>query len=173
MNTRRLFFALWPDMRQRDSLRDVIGSVAKTVEGTPTDRRNWHVTLAYVGVFPEQRIPILFEKTAAIDIEPFHLHFDRMEFWPRQKIAAICAQTVPPELQRLVEALKEAIASVGVPVEDRNYRPHITAVRNTRHFATERLALRATTEWSGFELMESISGPGGAMYRPLKQSLTD
>jgi hypothetical protein len=42
-------------------------------------------------------------------------------------------------------------------------------VRNARPFATERLAQRAMTEWSGFELVESVSGPGGAAYSLLKQ----
>ena len=57
METKRLFFALWPDHRQRERLRDVISPVAKTVEGRAVDRRNWHVTLAFIGRFPESRIP--------------------------------------------------------------------------------------------------------------------
>jgi len=42
-------------------------------------------------------------------------------------------------------------------------------VKNARTFSTERLAQRATTEWSGFELVESISEHGAVTYRPLKQ----
>ena len=169
MNTRRLFFALWPDNRQRDRLRDVVNSVAKTVEGRPVDRRNWHVTLAFIGIFPEERIPILHEKASEIVMEPFRLGFDRLEFWPRPKIAALCAQTVPPELQAVVDALSGVLSDVGIRPEDRNYRPHMTVVRNARQFPTERLTQRMTTEWSSFELMESVSGPGGASYSPLKQ----
>ena len=172
MSTRRLFFALWPDARQREALRDPINSVAKTVEGRPVDRRNWHVTLAFIGRFPEDHIPVLQEKAGEIAMQPFRLHFDRLEFWPRPKIAALCSQNVPPELQAVVDSLQAAITSVGVRVEDRNFRPHITAVRQARHFATERLARRATTEWSSFELMESVSGAGGVSYRPLKQPFT-
>ena len=59
MVNKRLFFALWPDDRQREQLRDVINSVAKTVEGRPVDRGNWHVTLAFIGDFPEERVPDL------------------------------------------------------------------------------------------------------------------
>jgi 2'-5' RNA ligase len=58
---------------------------------------------------------------------------------------------------------------LGLKPEDRTYRPHITVVRNARPFTTDRLTQRATTEWSGFELMESVSGPGGVSYVPLKQ----
>ena len=85
MNTKRLFFALWPDHRQRDRLRDVVGSVAKTVEGQVVDRRNWHVTLAFIGAFPENRIPYLLERAAEIKVEPFRLNFDRLEYWPRPR----------------------------------------------------------------------------------------
>jgi len=169
MNTKRLFFALWPDHRQRERLRDVVGSVAKTVEGRAVDRRDWHVTVAFVGPFPENRVPYLLERAAQIEVEPFRLNFDRLEFWPRPKVASLCAATVPPELQRLVDALNGVLLDLGLKPEDRNYRPHITVVRNARAFPTERLTQRVTTEWSSFELVESVPVPGGVNYVPLKQ----
>lgn len=169
MNTRRLFFALWPDNRQRDRLRDVVNSVAKTVEGKIVDRRDWHVTLAFVGAFPENRVPYLLERAAEIDVEPFRLIFDRLEFWPRPKVASLCAATVSPDLQALVDSLNNVLLDLGLTPEDRTYRPHITIARNARPFMTERLAQRSVTEWSGFELVESVPVPGGVHYVPLKQ----
>ena len=169
MNTKRLFFALWPDHRQRDRLREVITSVAKTVEGRAVDRRNWHITLAFIGAFPEHRVPYLLEKAAEIKVEPFRLNFDRLEYWPRPRVASLSAAMVPPELQALVDALNGIIADLGIKREDRNYRPHITVVRNARAFTTERLTQRVITEWSSFELMETESRPGGVSYIPLKQ----
>jgi 2'-5' RNA ligase len=169
VSTKRLFFALWPDNRQRDRLRDVINSVAKTVEGRAVDRRGWHVTLPYIGEFEESRIPELQELASRIEVEPFRLGFDRLEFWARPKVACLVAATVPTELEQLVASLNRVLREVGVTPEDRTYRPHITVVRNARTFATERLTQRATTEWSSFELMESQSGPGGVSYIPLKQ----
>ena len=169
MNTRRLFFALWPDHRQRERLRDVINSVAKSVEGQPVDRRNWHVTLAFIGAFPEHRVPFLLERAAKIQVEPFRLNFDRLEYWPRPRVASLTAATVPAELQALVDALNSVLRDAGIEPEERVYRPHITVVRRARAFTTERLAQRTSTEWSSFELMESVSGPGGVSYVPLKQ----
>jgi len=169
VNTRRLFFALWPDNRQRDRLRDVIKPVAEVVEGRPVDRRNWHVTLAFIGPFPEHRVPVLLERANAVQVEPFRLIFDRLEYWPRPRIAALCAVTVPPEMQALVDSLNGIMSDLGLKPEDRIFRPHITAVRNVRPFQTDRLTQRATTEWSGFELVESVPGPGGVSYVPLKQ----
>ena len=169
METKRLFFALWPDHRQRDRLRDVITPVAKTVEGRMVDRRNWHVTLAFIGTFPANRVPYLLERAAEIEVEPFRLNFDRLEFWPRPRVASLVAATVPPELQQLVDRLNGIMADLGLNPEDRTYRPHITVVRNARTFPTERLAQRATTEWSSFELVESITDPRGVIYHTLKQ----
>jgi len=169
VDTKRLFFALWPDHRQRDRLRDVINSVAKTVEGRAVDRRNWHVTLVFIGTFPAHRVPYLLERAADVEVEPFRLTFDRLEYWARPRVASLSAATVPPELQALVDALNRIVLDLGLTVEDRVYRPHITVVRNARAFTTERLSQRTTTEWSRFELMESRSGPQGVSYDPLKQ----
>lgn len=169
MASKRLFFALWPDDRQRDRLRDVINSVAKTVEGKAVDRRSWHITLAYIGEYPEEQIPDLQARAREIEVKPFTLSFDRLEYWPRPKIACMVGPTVPAELEALVLDLHGLMQDVGLVPEDRTYRPHITVVRNARAFTAERLSQRTATDWSGFELIESVGGPGGASYRPLKQ----
>ena len=169
MSNKTVFFALWPDHRQRDRLRDVINSVARTVEGRMVDRREWHVTLVYVGDVPENEIADLQERASRIQVEPFRLGFDRLEFWARPKVACIVAPTIPAELQSLIGSLHSIVQDFGVVPNDRTYRPHITVARHARTFQTERLAQRATTEWSSFELMESVSVPGGVTYRPLKQ----
>jgi 2'-5' RNA ligase len=169
MSTQRVFFALWPDHRQRERLRDVVNSVARTVEGKAVDRRDWHITLAFVGDIEERLLPELAARAGEIKVEPFRLSFDRLEFWARAKVACLVTPTVPVELEKLVGELLSVVQDAGVIPEDRTYRPHITISRNARAFTTERLAQRETTEWSGFELIESISGPGGVSYAPLKQ----
>lgn len=169
MSTKRIFFGLWPDDRQRDRLRDHISPLAKLVEGRAVYRGNWHVTTAFIGEFPEARIAALLARAAEIPVEPFRLRFDRVEFWPRPKVASLVAPTVPAELERLVDAHNALLDEFGIRVESRTYRPHITVVRRARPFETQRLAQPAVVDWSGFELIESVSQPGGAVYRLLKQ----
>lgn len=166
MTKRTLFFALWPDDRQRDRLRDFIAPVAKLVEGRATDRRDWHITLVYVGSVEERYIDELQEAARAIQFEPFRLRLDRLEFWPRPKIAAMVPPRVPPELEKLVEDLQGVVFAAGNEPVQRVYRPHITAVRNARTFETQRLAQASITEWSRFELMESVPDRGSTTYRP-------
>ena len=167
MSSRTLFFALWPDNRQRDRMRDFISPVAKLIEGRATDRREWHITLAYIGDLDERFIAELQESASAIQFEPFRLRLDRLEFWPRPKIAALVPPRIPPEHEKLVETLRGIIIAAGLEPAVRVYRPHITVVRNARTFETQRLAQSATTEWSSFELIESIKERGNTIYRPL------
>ena len=169
MSTKRLFFALWPDDRQRDSLRNAISPVAKLVEGSAIYRGNWHVTLAFIGDFEERLIPDLQEAARGILFEPFRLRFDRCEYWPRPRVAVLAAQTVPPPLEYLVESLNLALKDFGVDIDERRYRPHITVVQRARAFETQRLAQPTVVEWQGFELVESVTTQGRRSYHPVKQ----
>ncbi len=148
-------------------MRDFISPVAKEIDGRATDRRDWHVTLAYIGDLEERFIRELQESASAIQFEPFRLRLDRLEFWPRPKIAALVPPRIPPEHEKLVESLRGIIIAAGIEPALRIYRPHITVVRNARPFETHRLAQSATTEWSSFELIESIKERGKTIYRPL------
>jgi 2'-5' RNA ligase len=148
-------------------MRDFINPLAKNVEGRAVDRRNWHITLAWIGDFPEQRLDELHDIKRKVAVEPFRLRFDKLEFWARPRIAALVAPTVPAELETLVARLKSEVFSAGVETEDRTYRPHITVVRNARSFETQRLAQQAMTEWSAFDLVESVSEQGEMTYRPI------
>jgi len=167
MATKTVFFALWPDSRQRDRMRDFISPVVKQVEGRATDRREWHITLSYLGALDEALLPELIAAAKKIEFEPLRIRLDRMEYWPRPKIAAMVPPRVPPDLEKLVEDLNGLALAAGVLPADRVYRPHVTVVRNARPFETERLAQSAVTEWSSFELLESTSERGIATYRPL------
>jgi 2'-5' RNA ligase len=70
-------------------------------------------------------------------------------------------------MEALVGKLKSLMMDVGVEPADRVYRPHITVVRNARHFEPIRLPPSAEIEWSNFELLESVSEHGRTWYRPL------
>ena len=167
MNKKRIFFALWPDQRQRERLRDIISPVAKEVEGRAIDRRNWHVTLAFIGELDVRYIPGLMDAARQVRMEPFRLRLDRLEFWPRPKIAAVVPPRVPPDMDVLVGKLHTLMRDVGVEPPERVYRPHITVARNARHFEPIKLPLSAEIEWSRFELLESVGESGRTSYRPL------
>jgi 2'-5' RNA ligase len=166
---KKLFYALWPSHRQREVLRDAINPVLTTVEGQTVDRRNWHVTLVFIGNFPEENIPGLMAATDIIKPIDIRLRFDSLTFWQRPKIACMHTKIIPPELERLVASLQQALSPFGFEPEERVYRPHITVSRKVRAFQEIRLARPVELQWSDFELVESLSVRGEVQYRPLKQ----
>lgn len=169
MTEKRLFLALWPDDRQRENLRDVLRPLVGSVEGKAVDRGNWHVTLVFIGGFRERAIPLLQEAIADVHCEPFRLRFDRVNFWPRPKIACMQAMKVPDELARLKQDLETVLLPLGIEPEAQTYRPHMTLARNVRSFETQMLARPVEMQWSDFELVESASTTRGVQYRPMKQ----
>ena len=169
MADKRLFFALWPSDRQRDQLRNTVNPAITSIEGTAVDRRNWHVTLVFIGDFPEARIPGLQSAVDVINPGTIRLRFDRLSCWQRPKVAVLQTATVSPELERLVNSLEQALSPFGFTPNDRTYRPHITVVRKVRPFAETRLARPIELQWNEFALVESMSVRGEIQYRPLKQ----
>jgi 2'-5' RNA ligase len=68
-----------------------------------------------------------------------------------------------------VASLTQVLAAFDVVPEDRVYRPHITVARRARTFDDLLLTRPIDLEWNEFELVESVSAPGGVSYLPLKQ----
>ena len=169
MADKRLFFALWPDERQREQLRDPIKTACSAIEGRAVLRANWHVTLVFLGAVPPAEISRLRAAMQNVETEPFRLRFDRLEFWARPKIACLLASAVPAPLGGLVGALNALADELERPRESLTYRPHITIARPARAFPAEPLAQPVTLEWSGFELMESVSTSRGVEYCPAIQ----
>jgi len=166
---KKLFFALWPSHRQREMLRDTIGPALTSVEGSVVDRRNWHITLVFIGDFPEERIPTLLAAAKQIEPGEIRLRFDSVTFWQRPKIACIHARIVPPELETLVHSLQRVLIPFGYAPDPRVYRPHITVARKVRAFPETRLARPIELNWTEFELVESVSLRGEVQYHPVKQ----
>ena len=169
MADKKLFYALWPSHRQRELLRDTINPVLSSVEGQSVDRRNWHITLVFIGDFPEERIPGLMAAMDIVDPGEIRLRFDTLTFWQRPKIACIHAKIVPPELERLMATLQQALIPFGLEPKERVYRPHITVSRKVRAFPDVLLTRPIELSFSEFELVESISLRGDIQYHPLKQ----
>src|SRR5690606_34522438 len=166
MAERRLFFALWPSDRQRETLRNALRPVLTSVEGRAVDRRNWHVTLVFIGNFPEAQLPFLQAAAGEIAFEPVRLRFDRLAFWPRTKIACLLPVTVPPALETLVASLESLLPAFGREPERQVYKPHMTVARRVRAFENLALASPVDLEWEAFTLLESETHPAGAIYRP-------
>jgi 2'-5' RNA ligase len=123
----RLFIALWPDV----PLRRAFGAwLAPGLGGTgvkPVARERLHLTLHFLAGVPGDRLPAL---CAALQVpfQPFLLRFSRCAAWPGGLLVAPPDEE-PPALTALQADLGHALHHLGLPVETRPYRPHITLAR--------------------------------------------
>ena len=169
MADKTLFFAFWLSHRQSEQLRDTIRRALLDVEGNLVNRRNWHITLVYIGGFPEEKIPDLLPAVAAINPGEIRLRFDSLTYWQRPKVACMHARIVPPALEQLVKSLQQVLITFNYAPDPRVYRPHITVVRKVRTFREVRLARPIELSWEKFELLESVRFQGQLQYHLVKQ----
>jgi len=166
-NSRRLFFALWPDDRLRGQVMRTVRPIAALAPGRLRQPQQWHVTLVFLGAVPATRLPVVHEAAAAVWVEPFELTLDTVEYWGRAGVLCLTAQHTPPALERLVTALRGELGARGFIMEQRAYRPHLTLARHAR--PPPEFPVPDPLRWpvSEFVLVESTTGTQGSIYTVL------
>ena len=155
----RLFLALWPDASALEQLVALADGWSWPAQARRTAPGKLHVTLHFIGNVPAARLPDL---RAGLEVEwsGCELSFDRATVWPGG-IAVLEATRVPAPLARLHADLAERLRELGLPVESRPYRPHVTLARKgfgARAPAFEPLRWRAGP---GYALVRSVGGGRG------------
>jgi len=128
----RLFAAIDIPVDVRGKLEDVVAlwkPLAK-ISWSPID--NLHITTKFIGEWPEARLDELkatlasVPGTGAIKIAIRGIGWFPDERRPRVLWAGVQADE---SLAKLAHATEQAVAKLGVPVEDRPYSPHLTLAR--------------------------------------------
>ncbi len=131
----RLFVALLPSDDVVADLDDVVASLRDewtTLRWTPPPM--WHLTLAFFGDVGDERVPELSTllERAATRHEALRLRFAGGGGFSRPARANVVYAGVDgplPQLQVLAESCSAAGRRIGLPMEDRPYRPHLTLAR--------------------------------------------
>ena len=124
----RFFLALWPDAAARAALAGHALRWGWPDAARRYDESDWHVTLQFLGALPQDRLAGL-RQGLAVGFEPFEIRLDRAELWSRGLAVLTCSE-VPAELQRLHDALAQALPALGLQPETRHYLPHLTLARS-------------------------------------------
>ncbi|ODV11299.1 MAG: 2'-5' RNA ligase [Rubrivivax sp. SCN 70-15] len=160
--TARLFLALWPGPRLRETLAACRDLTPWPPGAAPTATDKLHLTLHFIGSVPAAR---LAEVAAALQVPApaFELRLELAECW-RGGLAVLRPRTVPARLQQLHADLAAALRRLGLPVDARPFRPHVTLARR----AAQPPAPAEPLRWrvGGYVLVESL--PDGC-YRLLKR----
>jgi 2'-5' RNA ligase len=128
----RLFVAI--DLTE--PIRDKIGRFMEGVSGFAPEVR-WmkpealHLTLKFIGEFPDAKLDALKATLATVRSEPFDISFSGTGFFPTAKAARVFWIGVHADerLQRLAAAVDDGTAKLGTEREARAYTPHLTLAR--------------------------------------------
>jgi 2'-5' RNA ligase len=94
----------------------------------PVPDARLHLTLHFLGNVPLARVP---EIAAALPAPgpAFELRFGTLQAW-RGGLVVLCPLAVPPALAALHATLGERLRELGLRVEARRFRPHVTLARH-------------------------------------------
>ncbi len=165
----RLFFALWPDPATQLAWYDRVSPLLRQMGGRRMPAASLHLTLHFLGETPVDRLPALLDLGADLAREAIALRFDRLECWKKAELLCLRAEE-PPELQRLIGRLATGLSLLGLPVERRRFKAHVTLARRLA-CETPSLPLWPVLEWRApaLALVRSRLSQEGAEYTPLAQ----
>jgi 2'-5' RNA ligase len=157
-DTARLFIALWPEPAVRDALREWRDGCAWPKSAAPVRTQQLHVTLHFLGNIARVRLPELVQGLG-VRFAPFDLGLGHAELW-RGGIAVLAPDVVPEPLLALHGALGGALERLGLPLEARPYRPHVTLARRAGRELAPIQGPPISWQIDGYALMESKVGDG-------------
>ena len=150
----------------RDALEDVQDSMRELgVRGNYSREENLHLTLAFIGEFPDPR-PVL-DVISEVRFAPFTITLSRTGSFHKLWWAGI-EDSAP--LRSVVKQLRRGLADAGIPFDRKKFSPHITLIRNPvcRNGLTMDEVLRPlpgiTMTVDHLSLMRSDRGKAGMIY---------
>jgi 2'-5' RNA ligase len=165
----RLFFAVWPGASGRAAIASLACEVARAAGGRATAADKIHLTLAFLGEQPADRIPALHRLGAGIKAPAFVLALDEIGSFRRTGITWLGASAPQSGLAALHQELGLALQTAGFPVDERAYAPHLTLARRSKTSIRRRLPEPVVWPVDAFALVASDLGTGGPTYRTMAE----
>lgn len=151
-----------------------------------TREGNWHLTLKFLGETEDAALPPLVESLAGVVWQGFTLQAGGAGFFPpphpkrpwQPRVLWTGLQQGAGESMALARAVEEALVPLGIPREERPFRPHLTVARIKHAHGGDdwQAMLRRLQAWAWspcrmerFVLWQSRLGPGGPVYAPLRE----
>jgi 2'-5' RNA ligase len=161
----RVFFAIWPDAAAAAALHDVARENGKVCGGRVMRRDSLHITLAFLGDIPTERVAELKCIAGDVVARPFDLSADRLGYWRHNRILWAGADAAP--LAALAEQLSAKLASVGFRLDARPFVAHMTLLRDAE--CAGALGMPGPVRWpvTEFLLVQSGLSPAGAHYEAI------
>lgn len=120
----RLFVGIRPSDEFRSALASLQDRLrAAGVTGRYLEPSGLHMTLAFIGEWPEEVTDILPDVN-----RPFSLNLSHVGYFPEAKVLWAGVEK-SDALQRLAGRVRHSLAEAGIPFDPKRFNPHITLVR--------------------------------------------
>lgn len=175
--TRRVYFALWPERAQQTELAEAAKALVAESRGRAVPAGNLHVTLAFLGSVPEVRLAdvraVGARVAAEASVSEARLSFTGLECWKRA--GALCAVSEGGDTvaTALADGLKRELVAAGFVPDLKPFRPHVTLARNitaeSAHARRDDVLRLSPVVWrfASFALVDSKTAAQGAIYTVL------
>lgn len=168
----RMFFGLWPDAETRATFAGEDKTVFGGNGGKMVPPDEFHITLRYMGEVPAPLMASLEDlgARAARVVQPTVIELDAVEWWREAKVLVRVAKTLPRPMFELDQALQVGLKSIGVAVDPKPLKIHLTIVRNIPpHPNGIGAAVPLAWDAHSLALIEGSPDPAGPRYRVRKQ----
>jgi 2'-5' RNA ligase len=131
--SKRLFFALSCAPEQRRAIAQW-RSALQLRHGRPVPAENFHLTLLFLGDVGLAQIADICSAAAKVRVPGVALRvaLDRLDAWRKSAVLVLASEQTPPQLLRLVYALEQAMLPFGFADLPKEFRPHLTLMRDYR-----------------------------------------
>src|SRR5450759_5150556 len=126
----RVFFALWPTAAERGHLAAWQTPLKRLCGGRAMRVDTLHNTLVFIGDVEQTRLEALRLAAQEVSAACFELSFDEARYWGHNHIVYAAPGHVPQHLAQLVSALEQCLTQHRFKFDQREYKPHVTLLRN-------------------------------------------
>ena len=166
--TARVFFALWPAAAESAQLAAWQAPLKRLCGGRAMRGETLHNTLVFIGDVELYGLEVLQLAAQEVSGESFELCFDEARYWGHNHIVYAAPRQVPQQLAQLADTLKQRLAAHRFKFDRREYKPHVTLLRNA-HWSDAPLPAMQPVSWQirDFALVQSAHRDGLMDYRVL------
>ena len=171
--------------RQLSEWQQQLARIPAQVRWAPSEQ--YHLTVKFIGEIAEAHLAELCRRLdkAAAETPAFDLSIAGLaRLQTRGQVRIIMAQVVSPDqrLGRLHRRINQEFAGLGIPLDTRPLRPHLSLgrvqsnhslnklLRRLEHYAAGRIAPLGPWPVGEVSLMQSTLSPQGAVYRGLHRA---
>jgi 2'-5' RNA ligase len=155
--SRRLFFALWPDAALAEALGALAVQAKESCGGRATATADIHLTLAFLGDIGAEAVREAEAVAARLDCGAVDMAIDRLGYWKHNRILWAGCSELPKTLAHLAGSLGDQLRQTGFTLDARPFAAHVTLLRDAR--CRELPAFGAPLHWRSSELILAGSVP--------------